>query len=184
VLASHSPRRRELLAQMGIEFEVRTLPDVSEDYPAHLQGRAIPLYIAKEKADSYRTRLKDNELLITADTIVWLDGRVLGKPRDTQEAAEMLMALGERTHQVYTAICLTTAKHQEAFYDETHVTFAPLTAEECAYYVQACRPLDKAGAYGIQEWIGLTHVTAIEGSYFNVVGLPSEKLYRALCRLK
>ncbi|MBR1800332.1 MAG: septum formation protein Maf [Bacteroidaceae bacterium] len=180
ILASNSPRRRELLAGLGLEFEVRVLSGIDESYPADLSGGDIPLYISREKAAAYRNSLAVDELLITADTIVWLDGKVLEKPTDEADAHRMLRTLSGKTHQVFTGVCLTTTERQVAFSCRTDVTFCTLTDEEIDYYVSHYRPLDKAGAYGVQEWIGYVGVEHIEGSFFNVVGLPVQRLYQAL----
>ena len=180
ILASNSPRRRELLGGLGLDFEVRTLPGVDESYPDTLEGSQIPLYIAREKAEAYRGLLRENELMITADTIVWLDGRVLGKPRDEAEAVQMLRDMAGRTHEVYTGVCLTTSARQRSFTVGTRVRFAQLSDEEIQYYVSHFHPLDKAGAYGVQEWIGYVGVEYIEGSYYNVMGLPMQRLYQEL----
>ena len=169
ILASNSPRRRELLAGLGVTFEVRTLPGVDESYPDSLKGEDIPLYISREKAAAYRELMADDELVITADTIVWLDGRVLGKPKDEADACRMLRALSGRVHEVMTGV--------------TRVEFATLTEEEIDYYVEHYRPLDKAGAYGVQEWIGFIGVRSLDGSYFNVMGLPVQRLYQELKKL-
>lgn len=183
ILASASPRRRELLAGLGVRYEVRTLPDIDESYPGTLRGEEIPLYIAREKAAAYLPSLRADELLVTADTIVWLDGQVMGKPADEADARRMLRALSGRTHQVITGVCLTTTAGGRAFAAVTDVTFARLSEEEIRYYVERYRPMDKAGAYGIQEWIGFVGVERIEGSYFNVMGLPVQRLYKELCRM-
>lgn len=183
ILASGSPRRRELLSGLGIDYEVRILPDIDESYPDTLQGEEIPLYIAREKADAYKSLIQSGELIITADTIVWLDNSVLGKPHDTVHAMEMLRRLSGKTHQVITGVCLTTKDFQRSFTTVTEVTFAALTEEEIEYYVTNYQPLDKAGAYGIQEWIGFVGVESIRGSYFNVMGLPVQRLYRELIKL-
>lgn len=180
ILASNSPRRKELLSGLGIDYEVRTLPDVDESYPDTLQGGDIPLYIAREKAAAYRDLLQADELMITADTIVWLDGRVLGKPRDREEALQMLRNLSGRTHEVFTGVCITTTEWQRSFSAQTEVRFAQLTEEEIAWYVDYYQPMDKAGAYGVQEWIGFVGVEYISGSYFNIMGLPVQRLYREL----
>ena len=180
ILASNSPRRRELLAGLGLDFEVRTLPGIDESYPDSLEGSHIPLYIARKKAEAYRTYLHKDELMITADTIVWLDRRVLGKPRDETEAVQMLRDMSGRTHEVYTGVCLTTSARQRSFTVGTRVRFAQLSDEEIQYYVSHFHPLDKAGAYGVQEWIGYVGVEYIEGSYYNVMGLPMQRLYQEL----
>ena len=180
ILASNSPRRKELLSGLGIEYEVRTLPDIDESYPAELQGGDIPLYISKEKADAYKSLLQSNELIITADTIVWLNGQVLGKPESYEDAIQMLHQLSGQTHEVFTGVTLTTTQKQHSFFAETKVTFAQLNDEELTYYVNHYKPFDKAGSYGVQEWIGYIGVERIEGSYFNVMGLPVQRLYTEL----
>lgn len=180
LLASNSPRRRELLAGLGVKYRVTSLPDVDESYPSSLQGEEIPLYISQLKADAYRSQMKPNTLLITADTIVWLDGKVYGKPHDEAEACEMLRALSGRTHTVITGVTLTSACRCKSFAVSTEVTFAALTDEEIGYYVSHYRPMDKAGAYGVQEWIGYIGVTGMNGSYYNVMGLPIQRLYTEL----
>lgn len=180
ILASNSPRRRELLAGLGLDFEVRVLPGIDESYPPELQGGDIPIYISRAKADAYRPTLAADDLLITADTIVWLDGRVLEKPRDTADAVRMLHDLSGRTHQVYTGVCLTTRERQDSFVCASDVTFAHLSDEEIQHYVECYHPMDKAGAYGIQEWIGYIGVEGIHGSFYNVMGLPVQRLYQRL----
>lgn len=180
ILASNSPRRRELLAGLGLDFEIRTLPGIDESYPDSLEGSHIPLYIARKKAEAYRPLLHEDELMITADTIVWLDRHVLGKPRDEAEAVQMLRDMSGRTHEVYTGVCLTTSARQRSFTVGTQVRFARLSEEEIHYYVSHFHPLDKAGAYGVQEWIGYVGVEYIEGSYYNVMGLPMQRLYQEL----
>lgn len=180
ILASNSPRRRELLSGLGLDYEVRTLPGIDESYPDTLQGEEIPVYISSKKASAYLDALKNNELLITADTIVWLDGRVLGKPADEDEARQMLRDLSGKTHQVITGVTLATTTFQKSFASVSQVTFASLSEEEISYYVTHYHPMDKAGSYGVQEWIGFIGVERIEGSYFNVMGLPVQCLYREL----
>jgi septum formation protein len=183
ILASGSPRRRELMEGLGIRYEVRALPDVSETYPPALQGADIPLYIAKEKADAYLTLMHPDDLIITADTIVWIDGQVLGKPADEEEAHAMLRQLSGRTHHVFTGVCLTTTEWQRTFSVSTEVTFSVLSEDEIRYYVSRYRPLDKAGAYGVQEWIGYIGVENISGSYYNIMGLPVQRLYTELLKV-
>lgn len=183
VLASNSPRRKELMSGLGVDYVVKTLPDVDESYPDTLRGEEIPAYIAREKADAYQSMIEPDELLITADTIVWLDGEVLGKPKDREDAIRMLRKLSGASHQVITGVCLTTKEWQKCFTATTDVTFASLTEEEIVYYVDKYAPMDKAGAYGVQEWIGFIGVESISGSYFNVMGLPIQKLYKELKRL-
>ena len=183
ILASNSPRRKELMTGLGIDYEVRTLPDVDESYPNTLKGEEIPLFISKEKADAYLATLQPGELIITADTIVWLDNTVLGKPIDEADAVQMLRRLSGKTHQVITGVCLTATDFQRSFTTTSEVTFAKLSDTEIHYYVNNYYPLDKAGAYGIQEWIGFIGVESISGSYFNVMGLPIQRLYRELTKL-
>lgn len=183
VLASNSPRRKELMTGLGVDYVVKTLPDVDESYPDTLRGEEIPAYISREKADAYQSMIEPDELLITADTIVWLDGEVLGKPKNREDAVHMLRKLSGASHQVITGVCLTTKEWQKCFTATTDVTFASLTEEEIVYYVDKYAPMDKAGAYGVQEWIGFIGVESISGSYFNVMGLPIQKLYKELKRL-
>ena len=183
ILASGSPRRRELMAGLGVNYEVRILPDVDESYPDTLQGEEIPLYIAKEKADAYIPMMQPNELIITVDTIVWLDGKVLGKPRDREDALQMLRTMSGRTHEVFTGVCITTTDWQRSFTAQTEVRFATLSEDEIIYYVDNFKPMDKAGAYGVQEWIGFIGVENISGSYYNIMGLPVQKLYRELLKV-
>ena len=183
ILASGSPRRRELMAGLGVNYEVRILPDVDESYPDTLQGEEIPLYIAKEKADAYIPMMQPDELIITADTIVWLDGKVLGKPRDREDALQMLRTMSGCTHEVFTGVCITTTDWQRSFTAQTEVRFATLSEDEIIYYVDNFKPMDKAGAYGVQEWIGFIGVENISGSYYNIMGLPVQKLYRELLKV-
>lgn len=178
LLASNSPRRRELLGGLGLSYEVVSLPEIDESYPASLKGAEIPAYIATQKAKAYQDWMTADTLLITADTIVWLDGKVYGKPADAQEARQMLKELSGKTHTVITGMAITAHNKQKTFAVESYVTFAPLDDAEIDYYVDHYRPYDKAGAYGIQEWIGYIGVTALEGSYFNVMGLPVQRLYQ------
>lgn len=180
VLASNSPRRKELLAGLDIPFEVRVLDNIDESYPETLPTKEIAGYISKKKADAYRQTMADDELIITADTIVVLGQEVMGKPKDDEEARRMLRELSGKTHQVITGVCLSTKDKQSNFSVETDVTFKTLSEEEIDYYVAHYRPLDKAGAYGIQEWIGHIGVTGLNGSYFNVMGLPVQRIYEAL----
>lgn len=183
ILASGSPRRRELMVGLGVNYEVRILPDVDESYPDTLQGEEIPLYIAKEKADAYIPMMQPDELIITADTIVWLDGEVLGKPRDREDALQMLRTMSGRTHEVFTGVCITTTDWQRSFTAQTEVRFATLSEDEIIYYVDNFKPMDKAGAYGVQEWIGFIGVENISESYYNIMGLPVQKLYRELLKV-
>lgn len=180
VLASGSPRRKELLSGLGYEFEVRLLKDIDETYPEGLSGEEIAKHISRGKAEAYKETLANDELVITADTIVYLEGNVLGKPKDAAEARQMLRSLSGRKHQVITGVTLLTKEKIHTFASVSDVTFANLTDEEIAYYVDKYKPTDKAGAYGIQEWIGFIGVERIEGSYFNVMGLPVQRLYTEL----
>ena len=192
VLASNSPRRKELLSGLGVNFSVKTLPDVDESFPDALKGEEIPLFIARKKADAYKvlfSSVNSNEveeplLVITADTIVWLEDEVLGKPANATEARVMLSKLSGKKHQVITGVCLTTASWQKSFAAVSEVQFSSLTEEEMDYYIHNYCPYDKAGAYGVQEWIGFIGVESIQGSYFNVMGLPIQRLYRELKTIK
>ena len=180
ILVSASPRRRELLAGLDVEFEVRALPDVDESFPPELQGGDIPLHISKKKADAYRPVMAADELVITADTIVWLDGVALGKPVDEADARRMLRNMSGKTHSVFTGVAITTKDSQRCFVAQSDVTFAQLTDDEIDYYIAKYRPMDKAGSYGAQEWIGYIGMSNIVGSYFNVMGLPVQRLYSEL----
>lgn len=180
VLASNSPRRKELLQSLGLNFSVRTLLGIDESYPPELRGGDIARHIAEKKAAAYQPTMRDDELLIAADTIVSLNGRVMGKPHDTDEARAMLAALAGQTHQVITGVAVRTKTRAESFNVTSDVRFAPLSEAEIDYYVTNYLPLDKAGAYGIQEWIGLVGVEELHGSYFNVMGLPVQRLYTLL----
>jgi len=183
ILASNSPRRRELLAGLGIDFEVRVLRGVDESYPDDLPAEQAAEYIAREKAEAYRAAMAPDDLIITADTVVVCDGDVMGKPADGADAREMLRKLSGKTHTVVTGVCLTTAQWQRHFSVTTEVTFKRLADEEIDYYVDTCRPMDKAGAYGIQEWIGYIGCTGLRGSYYNVMGLPVQRIYAELLTL-
>lgn len=180
ILASNSPRRRELLGGLDIDFEVKVLPDIEENYPDNLETPEIPVYIATEKAAAYKDMMAENDLIITADTVVVLGDEVLGKPVNLDDARRMLRELSGQTHQVITGVCLMTHERQRSFAVTTDVTFKELTDAEINYYVEKYQPLDKAGAYGIQEWIGYIGVTGLEGSYFNVMGLPVQRIYNEL----
>ena len=181
ILASGSPRRKLLLEDMGLDFEIR-LKNIEEFYPDHLKGSEISEYLAKVKASPFHEELKENDLLITADTIVWLEGKALGKPEDKKEATAMLKKLSGKTHAVISSVALTSIEKQVIISDLTHVKFKNLSDEEIKYYIDHFKPFDKAGAYGIQEWIGYIGIEKIEGSYFNVVGFPVQKFYEALCK--
>ena len=182
ILASNSPRRKELLAGLDVQFEVRVLQGIDESYPETLPTAEIAEYIAQKKAAAYRETIAADELVITADTIVVLGDEVLGKPKDAADARRMLHELSGRTHQVITGVVLTTKERQEHFSVVSDVTFKTLEDSEIDYYVETYKPMDKAGAYGIQEWIGYVGVTRLEGSYFNVMGLPVQRIYEALRR--
>lgn len=181
ILASNSPRRRELLAGLGLQFEVRVLADINENYPPTLPATQIAKYIAHKKAEANRAIMAKNEMIITADTIVVVDDMVMGKPTDDADAIRMLSTLSGKTHKVITGVCITTLNKQTVFDVTTGVTFKTLTDEEINYYITHFHPTDKAGAYGIQEWIGYIGVTGLEGSYYNVMGLPVQRIYDELC---
>lgn len=183
ILASNSPRRRELLSGLGIDYEVRIIKDIDESYPETLKGEDIPVFISKSKAEAYLYTLGENEMVITADTIVYTNGKVLGKPADKDDAFSMLKELSGHSHQVITGVCITTRKFQKSFATVTEVTFGSLSDEEINFYIEKYKPFDKAGAYGIQEWIGFIGVSGIKGSYFNVMGLPVQRLYKELKEL-
>ncbi len=194
ILGSQSPRRRELMAGLDLPFTAVNI-DADESYPASLQAGDIPYYISRAKANAYAPNLTPGQLLITADTIVWLDGQMLGKPHDETEAAAMLRALSGKTHQVYTAVTFAEKSQEpiansqqpvslETIVDKTDVTFAELTDDEIDYYISKYRPFDKAGAYGVQEWIGYIACTEMKGSYFNVMGFPVQKVYKMLKKYK
>lgn len=180
ILASNSPRRNELMNGLGLKYSVRTLKDVDESYPEELRGSEVAHYIAAKKAEAFRKNMKSNDLVITADTIVCKDEQVFGKPVDSMEAIRMLQTLSGTSHWVYTGVCLTSLGHQRSFTAATEVFFSPLTEEEIKWYVEHYKPFDKAGAYGVQEWIGFVGVERISGSYFNVMGLPVHQLYTEL----
>lgn len=180
ILASNSPRRKELLGGLGVEFEVRIIDGIDESYPDSMPVSDIAEYIAGKKAGAYMETIGDDELVITADTVVISEGRVLGKPKDACEARCMLGSLSGKTHQVVTGVCLMTSKGTNIFSVATDVTFKELEQQEVDFYIERYAPYDKAGAYGIQEWIGYIGVTAINGSYFNVMGFPVQRIYSEL----
>jgi len=182
ILASASPRRKELLAGLHLAFEVKVIKGVSESYPESLRAEEVPQYISREKAAAYQ--VADDELLLTADTVVVVDNTILGKPHDADDARRMLRLVSGRTHQVVTGVTLTTAKAQKTFGVTTDVTFRQLTDDEINYYISHYRPFDKAGAYGIQEWIGYIGVTSIHGSYYNVMGLPVQRIYQEIMKME
>lgn len=178
ILGSQSPRRKELLSGLDLEFITKIIPGLEESYPNTLKGEEIPIYLAEQKANAYE--LKDNDLLITADTIVWLNDKVYGKPMNEEDAKNMLRALSGQTHDVITGVCVRTNKTNISFASTTKVTFATLSEEEINHYINKYHPMDKAGSYGVQEWIGYIGVEHIEGSYYNVMGLPIQRLYQTL----
>ncbi len=180
ILASNSPRRKELLSGIDVTYKVFTLPDIPEDYPDTMDNEKVPEYLSQQKANAYSKIMKDDTLLITADTIVLLEDEILGKPKDAEDAKRMLRMLSGKTHKVITGVSLTSKDKQTTFSDMAMVTFENLTDDEIAYYVDKYQPFDKAGAYGVQEWIGYVAVKRIEGSYFNVMGLPIHKVYKEL----
>lgn len=180
ILGSNSPRRKELLSGLDIEFNVKVIPGLEENYPETLDPQEIPVFLSKQKAEAYLSSLDDTMLLITADTIVWNGNAVIGKPKNRAEAIQMLRSLSGHEHHVVTGVCLTTTKKQLTFSVISSVRFASLSDEEIIYYVDKYKPFDKAGAYGIQEWIGYVGVESISGSFYNVMGLPVQRLYQEL----
>ena len=181
ILASGSPRRQQFFRDLDIDFSIQ-LKEIEEIYPENLKGVAITDYLSNLKSDSFST-LNDKDLLITSDTIVWLEGKALGKPKDAKDAFTMLRAMSGKKHEVITSVCLKSTSFQKIINDITIVTFKELSDDEIHYYINNYKPFDKAGAYGIQEWIGFIGIEKIEGSYFNVVGLPVHKLYKELMDL-
>ena len=179
ILASASPRRQQFFKDLGLEFEIRLKP-VNEEYPQRLRHFEISDYLAQLKALPFENELKPNDILITSDTIVWHNHKALGKPRDVAEAFDIIKSLSNATHEVITSVCFTASSFQKTVNAVTKVTFKNLSDEEIRYYITTCKPFDKAGAYGIQEWIGHIGVTKIEGSYFNVMGLPTHLVYQTL----
>lgn len=180
LLASNSPRRRELLKGIDVDFETTVLPNIDETYPPAIKTEEVAEYIAHKKANAYIETLKEDELLITADTVVVLDNTIYGKPKSKSEAKEMLLSLSGRVHHVISGVCLTTKVKQKTFSVGSDVEFKKLTNDEIEYYIEKYEPFDKAGSYGIQEWIGYIGVTQINGSYHNVMGLPVQQLYNEL----
>jgi len=179
ILASKSPRRQQLLQGLELDFEIRT-KDVDESFPDELKAQEIPLYLSKIKADAFLPELQENEVLITADTVVWINDHVMNKPESREEAIAMISELSGQEHSVYTGVSITAKDKQVSFYDHTMVTFSEMTEEEIAHYVDVYKPYDKAGAYGAQDWIGLTAIRSLKGSYFNVMGLPVDLVYQEL----
>ena len=182
LLASKSPRRREILKLLRIPFTIVTIDGIDESYPATLLPGEVSEYISNKKADAFLKRISDNELIITADTVVICDNRILGKPKDAEDAVKMLHFLSGKTHFVTTGVTVATKTKKTSFTVESKVTFSELSDEEIRFYVDMYQPFDKAGAYGIQEWIGAVAVEKINGSFYNVMGLPVHKLYRELCK--
>lgn len=180
ILGSGSPRRKELLGGLDIHFSVLVRKGISEDYPAELSAHQVAQYIAEEKMSAYTDLLVGNTIVITADTVVICDNEIMGKPADDAEAKAMLHKLSGRTHQVTTGVCIASKEKCKSFHVTTDVTFKPLSEEEIDYYITNYKPFDKAGAYGIQEWIGYIGVTSLNGSYFNVMGLPVQRIYEML----
>jgi septum formation protein len=183
ILASKSPRRQHLMQGIGLKFRIVNHLEVDEVYPADLRAEEIPVYLARAKAASYDSLISSDTLLITADTIVWLGNEVIGKPADHEEAMAMLLKLSGNMHEVYTGVCIKTLRKEKVFYAGSKVFFRNLREEEIRYYVYKYQPFDKAGAYGVQEWIGYVGVERIEGSFFNVMGLPIQQLYCELLAL-
>lgn len=179
ILASGSPRRQQFFKDMDIPFSIQ-LKEIEEVYPNHLRAEAITDYLAALKADAFEATLQENDILVTSDTIVWLDGNALGKPKDRTDAVAMLQKLSNQTHEVITSVCLKSIAKTEIFHCVTKVTFTALTDEAIHYYLEKYEPFDKAGSYGIQDWIGLIGISKIEGSYTNVVGLPTELLFKKI----
>lgn len=180
LLASNSPRREELLRGIDIDFEIKVLPDIDESYPTDMPNEEVAEYVALKKARSYTNSLKEDELIITADTVVLLDNKIYGKPTNKKEAKEMLQNLSGKTHRVISGVCLTSTAKQTSFSVASDVEFSILTNQEIEYYINRYAPFDKAGSYGVQEWIGYIGVKHISGSYFNIMGLPIQRLYREL----
>ena len=179
ILASGSPRRQQFFKEMDLHYTIR-LKEIEEIYPEHLQAEEITNFLAKLKASAFENELKENDVLVTSDTIVWLNGKALGKPKDYDDAFKMLQQLANQTHEVITSVCLKSIDKTEVFHCVTKVTFANLSDEAIKYYLDNYQPFDKAGSYGIQDWIGLIGISKIEGSYTNVVGLPTEMLFQKL----
>ena len=180
ILASNSPRRKELMEALGIPFEVRLIPDIDESFPDGMPLSDIPDYIAQKKADAYQSSIKEDELIITADTVVVIDNQIIEKPTDREDAIRMLHLLSGRKHEVITSVVMTSLEKQVVFSAHSMVDFAVLEKDEIAHYVDTFQPFDKAGAYGIQEWIGYIGVEGIHGSFYNVMGLPIQRIYQEL----
>lgn len=179
ILASGSPRRQQFFKEMDLHYTIR-LKEIEEIYPEHLQAEEITNFLAELKANAFENELKENDVLVTSDTIVWLNGKALGKPKGYDDAFQMLQQLANQTHEVITSVCLKSIDKTEVFHCVTKVTFSNLSDEAIKYYLDSYQPFDKAGSYGIQDWIGLIGISKIEGSYTNVVGLPTEMLFQKL----
>ena len=179
ILASGSPRRQQFFKEMDLHYTIR-LKEIEEIYPEHLQAEEITNFLAELKASAFENELKENDVLVTSDTIVWLNGKALGKPKDYDDAFQMLQQLANQTHEVITSVCLKSIDKTDVFHCVTKVTFANLSDEAIRYYLDNYKPFDKAGSYGIQDWIGLVGISKIEGYYTNVVGLPTEMLFQKL----
>ena len=182
LLGSQSPRRQYLLKELGVKFDVKLKHMAEEVFPENLKREEIPIYLAKTKADSFDDELDEKTIVITADTIVWKDEKVIHKPKDQTEAFEILRSLSGKVHQVFTGVCIRSLNHKTNFFSHTDVYFKELTDEEIWYYIDKFEPFDKAGSYGIQEWLGYIGVERIDGSFFNVMGLPVQKLYVELIK--
>lgn len=180
LLASKSPRRREIMQLLKIPFTVVTIEGIDESYPPDMDPEKVSEFISKKKADAFTKIMNDDEMIITADTVVICEGKILGKPKDEEDAVKMLKFLSGKTHKVTTGVTIATKGKRESFSSESYVTFADLTEDEIRYYVDTYHPMDKAGAYGIQEWIGAVAVAKIDGSFYNVMGLPIHRLYQEL----
>ncbi|MDD3078151.1 MAG: Maf-like protein [Paludibacter sp.] len=183
ILGSQSPRRQELLRGLNLDFEVKVM-DVEESYPSEIIGVDIPMFLAEKKARAFNEIMDENTMVITADTIVWHEGKVLGKPMNEDDAHKMLRTLSGKTHQVITGVCISTINKRKIFHVITEVSFSKLTDSEIDFYIENYKPYDKAGSYGVQEWIGFVGVEYISGSYYNVMGLPIQRLYNELKRWK
>ncbi len=182
ILASGSPRRQQFFKDLDLDFEIR-LKEIDEVYPENLQAENITNYLAELKSTAFDGEIAENEIVITSDTLVWLNDKALGKPKNYNDAFDILKSISNATHEVFTSVCFATNVHKKTIFDATKVTFKELSDSEIHYYLENYKPFDKAGAYGIQEWIGLIGITKIEGSYSNVVGLPTEKVYEFLDNL-
>lgn len=182
ILASNSPRRRQLLAGLNVDFTVDTATDFEEVFPADMPHPEVPAHMSRGKSHGFHRELAEDEILITSDTMVLLDSLIMGKPHSREEAVDMLLKLSGRTHEVITAVTVRDRNHEETVSDTTLVTFRELTDDEIEYYIDTCKPYDKAGAYGVQEWLGYAACTGIEGSFYNVMGFPVHRVYEELIK--